>query len=112
MLLKSIMFGWLKIRKPKPTAGPRSSRIPAGTLLPAIDPEIIQPHPLLALLPPGALERLLGDSALAEYPKGTTIYREGEACEAIYLIFSGRCESRRREAGGELVEMVSGPGDM
>jgi NTE family protein len=58
------------------------------------------------------LERLVADSAVAEYPKGTVVYREGEPCDAIFLILSGRCEVRRSGPGGDLVETVMGPGDM
>lgn len=56
------------------------------------------------------LRGLVSDSALQEFPKGSVVYREGMACEAIYLIISGRCESRR-ERGGEIAEEVFGPGD-
>jgi NTE family protein len=77
-----------------------------------LDSDPLPSHPLLALLPPGALDRLLADSAVAEYPKGTVVYREGEPCDAIFLILSGRCEVRRSTPGGEIVEAVTGPGDM
>jgi NTE family protein len=114
------MFGWLKIRKSKPTppvAGEAVDVFPkplpdAGNGgLAGIDP--LKPHPLLALLPPGTLDRLIADSAMAEYPKGTVIYRQGTPCEGIYLIMSGRCEVRRTNPGGEeVVETVAGPGDL
>ncbi len=84
----------------------------AGSAAFTLDTDTLRPHPLLSLLPVGTLERLIADSAIAEYPKGTVIYRQGDPCEAIYLIISGRCEERRREPGGEVVEAVAGPGDM
>ena len=114
------MFGWLKIRRAKSTplvtAGAVSElpKLPdAGTDGLTVDSDTLKPHPLLALLPPGTLDRLMADSAVAEKcPKGTVIYREGTPCEAIYLILSGRCEVRRMGVGGELVETVAGPGDL
>ncbi|MEA3188721.1 MAG: hypothetical protein QOD99_2551, partial [Chthoniobacter sp.] len=39
------------------------------------------------------------------------VYREGEPCETIYLIISGRCESHR-EDNGHTAREVFGPGDM
>ena len=77
-----------------------------------IDTDSLKPHPILSLLPAGALERLIDDSAIAEYPKGTVIFHEGEPCDAIFLIISGRCETRTHGTnGGSRVEEVFGPGD-
>src|SRR5215207_1188795 len=101
------MFGWLKIRKPKPTAtvtaGPQDRTTGSAPQLPvaaggsgvSLDGESFPPHPLLSLLPPGTLDRLLAAGAVDEYAKGTTIFRAGEMCDAIFLIVSGRCELRR-----------------
>jgi NTE family protein len=108
------MFSWLKIRKAKLMAAVRPAVVaPAvGSSPPVLDDDSLPPHPLLGLLPPGALDRLLADSAMSEYSKGTVIFREGEPCDAIFLILSGRCEVRRHETAGDLVETVAGPGDM
>jgi len=113
------MFGWLKIRKANPTplvtkraevlSEPSSD---AGNRGLAVDTDTLAPHPLLTLLPRGTLDRLIADSAVAEYPKGTVIYREGSPCEAIFLILSGRCEVHKGENGGDFVETVAGPGDL
>src|ERR1051325_6818551 len=106
------MFGWLQIRKLKaaissvkpraansepPQKGPPGN----GANVLGIDSDTLKPHPLLALLPAGTLDRLIAESAIAEYPKGTVIYREGEPSDAIFLIISGRCEVRRHEPDGE-----------
>ncbi|MEO6787488.1 MAG: patatin-like phospholipase family protein [Chthoniobacteraceae bacterium] len=64
--------------------------------------------PVLSLIPPKTLKRLLNDSAFIELPKGDVVFRQGEPCEAIFLIVSGRCESR--DATGA-VERVLVPGD-
>ena len=114
------MFGWLQLRKPKLVVSAVSKLAGKAAGLPARAPsaaeiiaDTLKPHPLLALLPSGTLDRLLADSAIAEYPKGTVVYREGEPGDAIFLVISGRCEVRRREAGGdERVEEVAGPGDL
>lgn len=73
-----------------------------------INTRLLKTHPLLALIPTFTLRRLVAQSELEEFPKGTTIYRTGQPCEAIYLVVSGRCESRLDD--GE-VEGVFGPGD-
>lgn len=75
-----------------------------------ISPDLLKPHPLLALLPYRKLKQLVADSAVSEQPKGTVVYREGEPCDAIYLIISGRCEGKMHGRNGEIVE-VYGPGD-
>ena len=91
----------------------RAVRSPlTGTENLPIDTATLQPHPILSLLPPGALDRLVADSAIAEYPKGTVIFHEAEPCDAIFLIISGRCETRTNGLnGGSRVEEVFGPGD-
>src|SRR5262249_49774287 len=69
-------------------------------------------HPLLALLPYTVVKRLLADSAVSEYPKGTVLFRQGEPCDAIYVIVSGRCETQvTDESGHSQIEAVFGPGD-
>ena len=78
----------------------------------AVDTDTLAPHPLLALLPRETLERLVADSAVSEYTKGTVVYREGSPCEAIYLILSGRCEVHKAGDGTDFVETVAGPGDL
>ena len=110
------MFGWLKSRKAKPTAVRHTAPAPPATGSPplslGLESDPLPPHPLLALLPKETLDRLLADSAVTEYPKGTVVFREGAPCEAVFLILSGRCEVRRHSTGGEIVETVAGPGDM
>jgi len=75
---------------------------------PKIDTRFIKSHPLLALIPVFTLRRLISRAALEEYPKGAVVYRRGKPCEAVYLILSGRCESRLE---GNNAEEVFGPGD-
>ena len=72
------------------------------------NPKTAHPHPVLSLIPPKALKRLLNDSAFIELPKGEVVFRQGDPCEAIFLIVSGRCESRD---ANDAVERILGPGD-
>ncbi|MES2571554.1 MAG: Crp/Fnr family transcriptional regulator, partial [Verrucomicrobiota bacterium] len=92
---------------------PPSDLLPGQTLFPLpIDAEALRPHPIVSLIPPRLLDRLLAGPALGEYPKGTVVFREGAPCDAIYLIISGRCESLvRSDNGVRIVEEVFGPGD-
>ncbi len=92
----------------------RVSRSPnaAGRDALHFDTDTLKPHPILSLLPAGALERLIDESAIAEYPKGTVVFHEGEPCVAIFLIISGRCETHAKGPdGASRVEEVFGPGD-
>lgn len=75
-----------------------------------INSQFLRSHPLLSLLPSPTLRQLASDAALQEYPKGSVLFRAGDPCEALYLIVSGRCESRSTEATGSVTE-VAGTGD-
>ena len=98
--------------------GSKRGRIPkqadaAGMEGDALATDPLPPHPLLSLLPPGTLKRLLANGAVAEYKKGTVIFRAGEDCDALFLILSGRCETRTRgENGSDGVIEIFGPGDL
>jgi NTE family protein len=77
-----------------------------------INPAVLKPHPLLALLPYSTVKRLLTGSAVSELSKGTVVFSEGDRCDALFVIISGRCEGRvRGRNGSEIVEEVYGPGD-
>ena len=124
------MFAWLAwLRRPKSkpaavvasattgTRGKPSQRVTAAGQCgfegfgPGLAP--LPPHPLLSLLPPETLERLIASGAVDEYPKGTVVFRAGTPCDALFLIVSGRCDGRSRNAAGvEVVENIFGPGDL
>src|SRR5438067_2895900 len=77
-----------------------------------INTHLLRSHPLLSLIPAFTLRRLISESSFIEYPKGTVIYEEGDPCDAIYLIVSGRCESKRSNGNGNgEIDAVYGPGD-
>jgi NTE family protein len=73
-----------------------------------MDSKGLHPHPVLSLIPPKNLQGLLNDSAFIELPKGDVVFRQGDPCEAIYLVVSGRCEAR--EVSGAVDRMFV-PGD-
>ena len=115
----SFRWPFARTAKPGPNAPtvegvPGSGRILRGEALGGRDqalrlnPSAMHPHPVLSLIPPKTLKRLLNDSAFIEMPKGDIVFRQGDPCEAIFLIVSGRCESR--DAVGT-VDRVLGPGD-
>jgi NTE family protein len=115
-----VIIPWGKIRFPKrpaaaapPERGAFSESVNGVSPL-RVNTDALKPHPLLSLLPRRNLDRLLAESAFAEYPKGTVVFREGDPPEAIYLIISGRCESHVSSGlnGGCVIEEVFGPGDM
>src|SRR5437867_2011149 len=114
-------FRWPFSRRAKPgTNAPMIERVSGnGEMLHArpsaerdsafsLNPKGPHPHPVLSLIPPKTLKRLLNDSAFIELPKGDVVFRQGDPCDAILLIVSGRCESR--DAAGS-VDRVLGPGD-
>jgi NTE family protein len=74
--------------------------------------EVLKTLPLLALLPQRALQDLLDHSSVDTYRKGTTLFQEGDACEAVYRIISGRCESYQVLGDGTLKHCaILGPDD-
>ena len=74
--------------------------------------DVLKNLPLLALLPPRALKDLLEHSTVETYRKGTVLFQEGDACENVYRILSGRCESYQVRGDGTLKHLaILGPGD-
>jgi NTE family protein len=74
--------------------------------------EVLKTLPLLALLPQSALKDLLDNSSVETYRKGTALFQEGDACDAVYRIISGRCESYQVLGDGTLKHCaILGPGD-
>jgi NTE family protein len=68
--------------------------------------------PLLALLPQRPLKELLNHSPIETYRKGSLLFQKRDACENVYRILSGRCESYE-VLGDETVKHLAilGPGD-
>ena len=81
--------------------------MPAGSALGAL-PETA----LLAGIPPAQLAGALEKMVARRFPAGTTILREGDAGDSLYLITGGRVEVETRDEAGERVPLGTlGPGD-
>jgi len=76
-----------------------------------INPRHLRSHRFLSLLPWWTLRKLANGEAVKDYPKGSVVFEQGEECEAMYLIVSGRCESRHVDASGHLITAIHGPGE-
>jgi NTE family protein len=74
--------------------------------------DVLKNLPLLALLPKRALKDLLDHSTVDTFRKGTVLFQEGDACETVYRIISGRCEAYHIRGDGTLKHLaILGPGD-
>ena len=76
-----------------------------------INPRFLRTHRFLSLLPSATLRKLATGTALRDFPKGSIVFSQGEDCTGMYLIVSGRCESRHVDASGHLITTMHGPGD-
>jgi len=76
-----------------------------------INPRFLRTHRLLSLLPRWTLRKLANGAAVRDFPKGSVVFTQNEPCGAMYLIVSGRCESRHLDASGHLITAIHGPGD-
>src|SRR5947209_5511372 len=74
--------------------------------------DVLETLPLLAFLPQPALKELLDRAPILPYRKGTILFKEGDLCENVYRIISGRCETYQILADGSLKHpTILGPGD-
>jgi NTE family protein len=76
-----------------------------------INPRFLRTHQFLSLLPSATLRKLTNDAALQDFPKGSVVFSQDQPCAGMYLIVSGRCESRHVDPGGHLITAIHGPGD-
>jgi NTE family protein len=76
-----------------------------------INPRFLRTHRFLSLLPSATLRKLADDAALRDFPKGSVVFSQDQPCTAMYLIVSGRCESRHLDPSGHLITAIHGPGD-
>jgi len=77
-----------------------------------INPRFLRTHRFLSLLPSATLRKLANGADFRSFPKGSLVFSQGQPSDALYLIVSGRCESRRVDPAGHLVTAIHGPGDM
>ncbi len=62
---------------------------------------------------PTAVHNLISQLDTAKYPRGTTIFEEGEPGDRLYIIISGKVKLARHSADGrENLLTVMGPSDM
>lgn len=76
-----------------------------------INPRFLRTHRFLSLLPSATLRKLANGAALRDFPKGSVVFSQNLPCAAMYLIVSGRCESRHLDPSGHLITAIHGPGD-
>lgn len=75
--------------------------------------DVLKNLPILALLPQKVLRDLLDHSSIQTFRKGTAVFQEGDACEHVFRIISGRCESYQTLGDGTLKHLaILGPGDV
>jgi CRP-like cAMP-binding protein len=76
-----------------------------------INPRFLRTQRFLSLLPSATLRKLANGAALRDFPKGSVVFSQDEPCAAMYLIVSGRCESRHVDPSGHLITAIHGPGE-
>src|SRR5215208_8421020 len=74
---------------------------------------VVHDLPLLKFLPPDARDIVANAFVAASFPFGSTIVREGEAADALYVVVDGRARVLKRgENGDELSLNVLRRGDL
>lgn len=64
-------------------------------------------------LPPAALQRLSEITASATYPKGATLFVEGQAARGLFILCSGHVKLSTSSSDGKtLIVRISEPGDL
>lgn len=93
--------------------GPRM-RAPYG--LEIIENCITCPHReerLFCNLPPAAVQRLAAITSAASYPKGATLFVEGQAPRGVFILCSGRVKLSTTSIDGKtLIVRISDPGEV
>jgi CRP/FNR family transcriptional regulator, cyclic AMP receptor protein len=94
--------------------GKIGTRSPYG--LEVIESCVTCPHKesrLFCDLPPTALQRLSEITASATYPKGATLFVEGQASRGLFILCSGHVKLSTSSADGKtLIVRISEPGDL
>jgi len=74
--------------------------------------KILKNHPSFAGLSSRILNRLTEHSRIVEFEKGEIVCREGDPCDALLLLLSGRCQSvlLSPDGGSQVLDIYS-PGD-
>jgi CRP/FNR family transcriptional regulator, cyclic AMP receptor protein len=74
---------------------------------------VLRPDRLFCDLPADALEAFDQIKSLAQYPRGTTLFREGHTAQGIFVICEGRVRlSVCSDSGKRISFRVAGPGEV
>lgn len=94
--------------------GQITTRSPYG--LEVIESCVTCPHKearLFCDLPPDSLQRLSEITASASYPKGATLFVEGQAARGLFILCAGHVKLSTSSADGKtLIVRISEPGDL
>ena len=64
-------------------------------------------------LPPAAVQRLSAITAASSYPKGATLFVEGQAARGVFILCAGRVKLSTSSADGKtLIVRISDPGEV
>jgi CRP-like cAMP-binding protein len=69
--------------------------------------ELLRRHPFTRDLSDALVQKLVPCARLARFPEGATIFREGGAADAVYLILGGRVALEQHVPGKGTVQMES-----
>lgn len=80
--------------------------------MPPISPrQILKATPLFAALDDQELSSLAARSGIRSYSQGETLFSEGDACQGLFIVVTGRVRVFKTSAGGrEQVLAMEGPG--
>ena len=74
--------------------------------------KILREHPLFSALSSRALNRLTAHASMVEFPKGSLVVKEGDSCDTLFVVLSGRCQSSMVLVdGSEQILEIFAPGD-
>ena len=94
----------------------RGSRMRAPYGLEIIENCIACPHRedrLFCNLPPAAVQRLSAITSASSYPKGATLFVEGQAARGVFILCSGRVKLSTSSTDGKtLIVRIADPGEV
>src|SRR5258708_40298734 len=68
---------------------------------------------LFCNLPPSAAQRLAAITSPSSYPKGATLFVEGQVSRGVFILCSGRVKLCAPSAAGKrLIALIEGPGEI
>jgi CRP/FNR family cyclic AMP-dependent transcriptional regulator len=111
---EEMISGFTIIRRRKESRIDPSMRVPYG--LEIIENCVTCPHRedrLFCNLPPAAVQRLSLITSASSYPKGATLFVEGQAPRGVFILCAGRVKLSTTSADGKtLIVRISQPGEV